>query len=132
MTLAYAFDRSKTPQGLSFPLKRSVLDTALSATGVSGVHCVYYWLRQRGQIVMRADFCGEGRRGWAAAGRASITIYAVPSPERQATEATLVSEVLPRMVSWLKALEQSGNTRRGVDQHFVASWEAGVASVEVS
>jgi hypothetical protein len=132
MTLAYAFDKKKVPRGLSFPLKRSVLDAALLEAGVSRIHGVYYWLRHNSQIVMRADFCGEGRRGWAAAGLTSLTVYAVPSAQRQATEAALVSEVLPQMVRWLKGLELSGNVRRGVDQHFVASWEAGTATVEAS
>jgi hypothetical protein len=132
MALAYAFDKAKVPRGLSYPLKRCVLDAALREAGVSGIHCVYYWLRQRGHIVMRADFCGEGRRGWAAAGLASITVYAVPSSDRQVIETSLVSQVLPRMMCWLKELESSGNTRRGVDHHFVASWEAGAMEFEIS
>ncbi len=132
MALVYAFDKAKLPRGLSFPLKRSVLDAALLDAEISGIHCVYYWLRQRGQIVLRSDFCGEGRRGWAAAGLASITVYAVPSPERHATESALVSDVLPQLVGWLRSLEGGGNTRRGVDQHFVASWEAGVTAIGMS
>jgi hypothetical protein len=132
MALAYAFDGARVPRGLSFPLKRSVLDAALLEAGISKIHCVYYWLRQRGHIVMRADYCGEGRRGWAAAGLASITVYAVPSSDRPVIEAALVSQVLPRMICWLKDLESSGNTRRGVDHHFVAGWEAGAVDVETS
>ena len=81
---------------------------------------------------MRADHCGEGRRGWFAAGLSAITVYAVPSSERQATETALVADGLPRLVAWLKALEQAGNVRRGGDQHFVAWWEAGVMTVEAS
>src|SRR5262249_22630532 len=72
MALAYAFDKARVPRGLSFPLRPSVLDDALLEARVSKIHCVYYWLRQSGHIVMRADFCGEGRRGWSAAGLASI------------------------------------------------------------
>jgi hypothetical protein len=132
MSLAYSFDKAKLPKSLSFPLKRSVLDAALLEATVSGIHCVYYWLRQRGHILIRADYCGEGRRGWAAAGRASITVYAVPAVERQVTEACLVSEVLPRMVRWLKELESSGNIYRGVDHHFAATWEAGAVAFEAS
>jgi hypothetical protein len=132
MALSYAFDKARIPRGLSFPLKRSVLDAALLEAGVSKLHCVYYWLRQSGPIVMRADCCGAGRRGWAAAGFASITVYAVASSERQVIEGWLVSHVLPRMTRWLKELEVSGNTRRGVDQHFVAGWSAGAVQVEAS
>jgi hypothetical protein len=132
LALTYAFDKAKVPQGLSYPLKRSVLDAALLEAGVSGIRCVYYWLRQRGHIVMRADFSGEGRRGWAAAGLASITVYAVPSSDRQVIEAALVSQVLPRMICWLRELESPGTSRRGVDHHFVAGWEAGAVEFEMS
>ena len=132
MTLEYAFNKAKLPRGLSFPLKRSVLDAALLEAGVLGIDFVYYWLRQRGHLVMWADYRGEGRRGWASAGQLSITVYAVPSAERQATEEALVAEVLPRLVGWLKSLEKSGNTRRGSDQHFVASWEAGDTTIGMS
>ena len=124
MDLTYVFNRAKLPSGLSFPLKRSVLDTALREAGVSAVHCVYFSLQQGGRIVMRADYCGEGHRGRAAAGRASITLFAVPSAERQEAEACLLTEVLPRLVGWLRELELSGNVRRGVDQHFNATLEA--------
>ena len=121
MAVTYGFDKAKLPRGLSFPLKRGVLDSALEKAGLTKIHVVYYWLRQGGHILIRADYCGEGRRGWFAAGLSSITIYAVPSSERQATEAALVLDVLPQMIGWLKSLEQSGNVRRGTDQHFMAS-----------
>ena len=83
---------------------------------------MYYWLRHKSQIVMRAHFCGEGRRGWASAGLTSLTVYAVPSAQRQATEAALVSEVLPQMVRWLKGLELSGNVR---PEWISISWHRG-------
>ncbi len=132
MTLAYSFDKAKLPRGLSFPLRRSALDTVLLEAGVTGIHCVYHWVRQGGEVLLRADFCGEGRRGWAAAGLTSITVYAVPSGERKQAESCLVSEVLPRMAFWLKDLEQAGNTRRGVDQSFVATCEAETLVIEAS
>ena len=132
MSLDYAFDKAKLPKGLSFPLKRNVLDAALAEAGVAKIQCVYYWRRQRGTCVLRANFCGEGRRGWAAAGLSSITLYAVPSFERLATEVSLVSELLPRMIKWLVDLQSAGNARRGTDQDFAASWDAGVVAVEAS
>lgn len=132
MVLAYGFSKAKIQRGWSFPLKRSVLDASLMAAGVSRILSVTYGQRQSGHVVMWANYCGEGRRGWAGAGLASIIVYAVPSTERQATEIALVSEALPRLVRWLSELESSGNTRRGVDQHFHATFEAGVLGVTMS
>lgn len=128
----YHFDKAKLPRGMSFPLKRNVLDAVLTEVGVSRVHCVYYWLRQSGANVLQADYCGEGRRDAAAAGLASITVYAVPSDERQAVERAVVSEMLPRMANWLRELEQAGNTRRGVNQSFLAAWQEGMCRIDAS
>jgi hypothetical protein len=80
--MQYAFDKRKLPRDFSFPLKRSLLDAVLTQAQIARVHCVYYWLRQSGDIVLRADYCGETNQAWAA-GQASITLYAVPSVERQ-------------------------------------------------
>jgi len=52
--MLYAFDKHKLPRGLSFPLNRSLLDAALIQAAITRVYCVYYWLRQSGDIVLRA------------------------------------------------------------------------------
>ena len=62
MVTDYHFDKTKIPKGMSFPLKRSRLDAALIESDVSGIHCVYFWLRQSGCMVLRGDFCGEHQR----------------------------------------------------------------------
>jgi hypothetical protein len=100
--------------------------------GISKIHCVYYWPRRSGHIVMRADFSGEGRHDWAAAGLASITVYALPASDRRVVGASIVSEVLPRMIGWLTELEAFGNNRRGVDHNFMASWEAGIVDIDTT
>jgi hypothetical protein len=131
MAPEYHFDKAKLPRGMSFPLKRSVLDAILTEAGVSRIHCVYYWLRKGGCNILRVDYRGEGQPMFAA-GLASITVYAVPSTERQTVERALVSEVLPEMTRWLRQLESAGNTRRGVDQHFIAAWQEGKCDIYAS
>ena len=125
--LAYAFNKDKLPQGCSFPLKHSALDAALDGAGVAQVHSVYYWLRRSGHIVLRADFCGEANRAWAA-GRSSITLYAVPASERRETEAILLQTALPQLCAWLKNAEQAGNVWRGVDHTLVFHLKNGALS----
>ncbi|MBS1793141.1 MAG: hypothetical protein JSS81_04770 [Acidobacteria bacterium] len=115
----YGFDKHKLPKGMSYPLKRSALDAALKGNGISQVHVVYYWLRQSGHNVMRADYLGESKKGWATAGQSSITLYAVPSDERKQTENLILSEALPRLCEWLKKIEVGGNSSRFKDQHLV-------------
>ena len=134
MTLAYSFDKARLPRGLSFPLKRSDLDTVLLEAEVTRVHCVYYWLRQGGHIVTRADSCGEGGGATRAIRRLGITSPASPVPggRAESNKACLMSKVLPRMVSSLKEMERSGIIRRGADQSFVATYEAGAAVIEAS
>ena len=125
-----SFDRAKIPKGMSFPLKRSRLDAALIESGISGVHSVYYWLKQSGNIVLRGEFCGEQRRGWTAAGQSSITVYAVPSEQRRQVESAIETDLLPKLIRWLQEIEQARNVRRAADRHFAASWSAGHTSIE--
>ena len=125
----YSFDKSKLPQGMSYPLKRSVLDAALQAAGVSRIHAVYYWLRQSGNVVMRAEYCGESNKGWFAVGQSSITLYAVPSDERRETERLLLEKGLPDLCAWLKKAEDAGNTWRGKNHHLAIECTKGELSV---
>jgi len=129
MVPEYGFDRHKLPKGRSFPLARSVLDDALASAAVRGISSVYFWKRRGGpgasRIVLRADYCGEGRVGWAGAGSTTITVYDVASTERKEIMAALVQTGLPRLIQWLTELDSAGNTVRGVDKHFVAEYVDG-------
>jgi hypothetical protein len=125
----YSFDKSKLPQGMSFPLKRSVLDKALEEAGISQIHVVYYWLRQGGNVVMRAEFCGESNKGWFAAGQSSVTLHAVPSGERKGTEILLLERGLPVLCAWLKRAEAAGNAWRGKNHQLAIECAEGKLSV---
>lgn len=131
MDLDYHFSRRKTPKGMSYPLKRSQLDAALIEAQLSRLTCVYYSLRQSGYVVLRGDFLGEGVRGhWAGAGYHSITVYAVPSKDRRAVESAIESDLLPKLIHWLRDLENGGNARRASSRLFVAAWCEGVATID--
>jgi hypothetical protein len=129
--MQYAFDKRKLPRDFSFPLKRSLLDAALTQAQIARVHCVYYWLRQSGDIVLRADYCGETNQAWAA-GQASITLYAVPSVERQETESAIVHQALPQLCTWLQTAEQAGNVWRGNNHMIVFHFKHGLLTVKTS
>jgi hypothetical protein len=131
MAIDYHFDMAKIPKGMSFPLKRSRLDAALIESGISSVCIVYYRLRQSGDIVLRGNFCGEQPRDRAMAGQFSITIYAVPSGQRSQVELAIEADLLPRLIQWLREIEQAGNVRRATDKHFTAYWSDGESSVKI-
>jgi hypothetical protein len=129
--MEYGFDKQKLPRGFSYPLKRSILDAALTEAGITRVHCVYYWLGHSGDIILRADYCGEANHAWAA-GQASITLCAVPSEERRETESALLHQALPQLCTWLRTAEQAGNVWRGVDHTIVFHVKNGFLSVTTS
>lgn len=53
----YSFSKDKLPRGLSYPLKRSLLDNALGAASVCEVVCsVRYLGEQNGNTVLNAHF----------------------------------------------------------------------------
>ena len=121
--VTYALDRAKIPRTLSFPLKRPALDSALDSAGVASLAVVYFWTRQRGDVVLRADFCGEAHH--AAAGQSTVTVYAVPAAQRRETEVALLREALPRLAAWLRRAESAGNAWRGSDHHLAIHYRAG-------
>ena len=128
----YGFEKDRLPRGMSFPLKRSVLDAALSEGGVARILFVHYRLHRGADRILRAEFLSEEHRGFAGAGMSSITVHAVPSEERLAAGAALESYALPLLVRWLCELEGADNVRRGMNQEFIAIWRDGKITVEAS
>ena len=116
--MEYDFSKSKIPKGLSYPLKRSLLDKAFEEYEISQIFVVYYFLRTGGNIVMRADYHGEGEQNFAT-GKTTVTVYAVPSEERKRTEDLLVQQGLPALMKWIKNIEISNQGFRIKDRHFV-------------
>ena len=82
--MPYPFDKEKLPRELSFPLKRSVLDSFLAPGSiVDELHHVYFSRPQRSGLIVRTQYCGEDQRGWYAAGKSALWVFAVPLPERK-------------------------------------------------
>lgn len=116
--MEYGFSKDKVPKGLSYPLKRSVLDSSFEEYEISQIFFVYYFLRTGGNNVMRADYEGEGKKNFAA-GKTTVTVYAVPSEKRKITENLLVQQGLPALLNWIKNIETSNEGFRIKDRHFV-------------
>ncbi len=109
----YSFSKDKLPKTLSYPLKRSLLDAALDAAFVAKeVHSVRYLLRHRsGDSVLDAIYSPDGTGAYAS-GRSLITLYSVPSDQRNGVEAILTVEALPILCSWLARAAREGNVWR--------------------
>ena len=109
----YEFSKAKLPKKLSYPLKRSLLDTALrSASVYETVWFVRYLGRQNGNTVLAAYFSPE-QYGYAASGKVMITVWAVPPKKRHATEELLLNQALPSLCRWLARSQLEGNVWRG-------------------
>jgi hypothetical protein len=124
--LQYSFSKSQIPHGFSYPLKRSLLDAGLVRSSISRIFHVFYKMRHGGNIVMRADFMGEGH-GFPpfSAGQSSLTVYAVPSQEKHVIETLLLMEGLPRVCAWLQRVEQEGSGWRAKNHSIVLEFAAG-------
>ncbi len=107
--LTYLYSKASLPAGWSYPLKRTVLDAALKAAGVTGVFSVRYSYGDGGQQhrPLRVQFDGED----VAEGKVSITIYAVPSDERRSTM-TQLEAMLATVCDWIRNAEVATPTWR--------------------
>jgi hypothetical protein len=113
----YGFHKWKVPKGLSYPLKRSVLDKTLENSRTNRIKWVYYSLRTGGSILIEANFVGEAHK-LISIGYISLSIYAVLSEERKQTEELLIEQGLPKLVEWLKKVETAGEGWRSKTRLF--------------
>ena len=108
----YSFSKDKLRKGLSYPLKRSLLDAALRTAAVyDTIWYVRYSARQYNDLVLEAYF-GPEPHSYAASGKVMVDVLAVPSRCRKATEELLVAEGLPVLCRWLARVRAEGNAWR--------------------
>jgi hypothetical protein len=111
----YDFSKDKLPEDFSYPLKRSLLDAALTAASVmDAVYSVRY-LFGRGEqpATLGALFSPEQGGHVSVPGRSLITVWAVPSAERKTCEDILRAVGLPMLCHWLAQTLHAGNVWRG-------------------
>ena len=98
----YSFSRDKIDRRLGYPIKRSLLDSALNEASVyTTVYSVRYLARQYSNVVLDAGFVAEGQGHPTVSGRCLITVWAVLSEQRHVAEQLLVTEGLPTLCRWL-------------------------------
>jgi hypothetical protein len=100
--------RDKLPSTLAYPVERSELDRTLAEARVTAIASITFAIRQRGDVVARAIYTGEHRRGWVGAGTASLFIFAVPVAERRATADVLLGGALKRVCEWIRRSSEPG------------------------
>ncbi len=113
---AYSFSKDKIDRKLSYPLKRSLLDSALQAASVYAVvYSVRYLGHRNSNTVLDANFNPEWKGHPTVRGRCLITVWAVPSRQRKAAEQLLIAEGLPILCRWLAKAGSEGNVWRGTE-----------------
>ena len=123
----YSFSKDRLPKKLSYPLKRSFLDAALSSTSVySAVYAVRYLGHQNGKTVLNALFLPEWGGHPTVSGKSLISVWAVPRQERHFTEQILVAQGLPILCKWLSRAEREGNVWRGMNHELTLGVDAGL------
>ena len=129
--MEYEFHKRKLPKGLSYPLKRSVLDKILDSAETERIKRVTFSSDRRGEIILWANFIGEGHKT-PTIGNVGLYIYAIPSIERKQTQDLLIQKGLPTFVEWLKKLETSGEGWRSKTRLFEMMYKNGELSFSES
>jgi hypothetical protein len=110
----YSFSKDKIGRELGYPLKRSLLDSALhSASVYTAVYSVRYLGHRNSTVVLDASFTPDWSGHPTVRGRCLITVWAVSSQQRHVSEQLLVAEGLPILCRWLARTQSEGNTWRG-------------------
>ncbi len=116
----YWFSKEKLSLKLGYPLKRSLLDSALHAASVyDAVYSVRYLGSPVAHSILDAQFVPLGHKGHPrVGGRSLVTICAVPREERKRTEEHVLGEMLPALCDWLAKSQSAGDSWRGMP-HFI-------------
>jgi hypothetical protein len=113
---AYSFSKDKIGRELGYPLKRSLLDSALQSESVyTAVYSVRYLGHRNSNLVLDANFVPEWSGHRTVCGRCLITVWPVPSQQRHAAEELLAKEGLPILCHWLAKTQSEGNVWRGTE-----------------
>lgn len=115
--MEYDFLKSKIPKGLSYPIKRSVLDKILENSGTNRIKNISFSISGRDDIILWANFVGEGHK-ISSAGEVGLYPCAVPSIERKQTEELLIKQGFLKFVKWLKKIETAGEGWRSKTRLF--------------
>ncbi|MGW6706525.1 hypothetical protein ACWGDE_16750 [Streptomyces sp. NPDC054956] len=119
-----SYSRTRLRRGWAYPVGRSVIEAGLRA---AGVRVDGLWLSgtdpdnwTEWTILANCGWTPRAgpRRG---AGRASLSVSAVPSSERLAISGLLVEEVLPRAYDWLARAAADPDSAWGGSSHW---WRA--------
>ncbi len=109
----YSFSKDKIPKTLSYPLKRSLLDSALNSAGIyTSVWSVHYVGRRNSNVVLDAMFSPEQYSDYAS-GKTRIAVWAAPREQRKKIEQLIVTEGLPILCAWLCKTQTEANVWRG-------------------
>ena len=112
----YSFSKDKVGRELGYPLKRSLLDSALHlASAYAAVYSVRYLGHRNSNVVLDVSFVPEWRGHPTVRGRCLITVWAVPSQQRHAAEQLLVAAGLPVLCRWLAKTRNAGDVWRGTE-----------------
>jgi hypothetical protein len=108
--------RAKLSKGYSYPVKRSELDSALEKAGVRELGRVFYSSSYDDSEIqiLRAFLMGETQQGYRAESAPLLSVYSVPSEQLAEIRRLLEQgDILTRIASWLKRLENAANVIRG-------------------
>jgi hypothetical protein len=113
---AYSFSKDKISRDLGYPLKRSLLDSALHAASVySAVYAVRYLGHRNSNVILDASFVPDWKGHPTVRGRCLITVWAVPSKQRHPAQQLLVADGLAILCRWLAKTQSEGNVWRGIE-----------------
>jgi hypothetical protein len=112
--LSYEFiGKAKLPKGLSFPIKRSVLDEFLHRLGITKITGVGFCGKSGHNLVLSADYYGP--RSKSSRHTLNLWIYAVPSGIRKPVEELVVSVALPGLAEWILSFSDDSLLRAKTD-----------------
>lgn len=139
MALKYNFlGKDKLVKGHTYPIKRSELDAALEAAGVTELKYVSYNCYAKEDLekhlILSADLFGEAQiPGTIIKQTPDIGVYSMPANKSQEVKELLQKhDVLNMLANWLRNLESAENVRRDQSQKFAVYFHSGALEIQAT
>lgn len=122
--------KPKLRRGLSYVLKTSMLEAAMTSAGLECHTVLNYWVPQSGHSVLYATFWLPNQ--FEDDTRLFIRAGVVAADERAAAAEALARDVLPALMNWAKGLlgDHPQSPRMYDNPYFDAYWSDGRMTVE--
>ena len=132
----YPISQNTLPKDQLYPIKPSEIATLFEENQMARVRSVGLLPKIRREDFIKAEYQGENSKNIPLsnerhpyAGTITISIYGVSKEEKARAEAVVRNDVLPKLLEWIKDLDQRNENWRLSDHNIIFRYKDGEVKI---